>query len=289
MMYSMTGFGRSVVNVPNKKITIEVRSLNSKNLDLNVKLPSYYREKEIDIRDQVSKTLSRGKIEVSIYVEITGAVNAYAVNREIVKSYMEDLYALADEQTSKAELLGMAMRLPDSVQSGRDELDENEWMEIQKGITQALNACLDFRKQEGLSLEKDLGESIQAISDLSMKADSYAAEREELTRNRLKNALEQLESSDKADPDRFEQELIFYLEKYDINEEKVRLSNHLEYFQKTMKEGGACGKKLGFISQELGREINTMGSKANHAELQKTVVQMKDYLERIKEQILNVL
>lgn len=284
----MTGFGRAVAEVPNKKITVEVKALNSKQVDMNVKMPSFYREKELDIRDRAAKKLLRGKIDLSIYVEITGESKSYSINADAVKSYMNDLLAIADEDISKTELMNMALKMPETVKQSREELDPKEWEAISTAVDQAVDACDQYRIDEGKSLEDDILSQIHSIAKLMEEIPAFEKERKENTRNKLMQALEQGNLKDALDKERFEQELIYYLEKYDINEEKVRLSNHLSYFEESMKEG-VSGKKLGFIAQELGREINTIGSKANHPEIQKIVVNMKDALERIKEQVLNVL
>lgn len=288
MTKSMTGFGRAIAEVPNKKITVEIKALNSKQVDLNVKMPSFYREKEMDIRDRVAKQMLRGKIDLSIYIEITGESKAYSLNADALKAYMRDLQELSTEQISNAELIQMALKLPETVKQSREELDPEEWKVISDAVDQAIEAAMQYRTDEGKSLEEDILSQIAAIADLLNEIPPFEQERKDNTRQKLHAALEQGNLKDAIDKDRFEQELIFYLEKYDINEEKVRLKNHLSYFEESMKDG-VSGKKLGFIAQEIGREVNTIGSKANHAEIQKIVVNMKDALERIKEQVLNVL
>lgn len=286
MIQSMTGFGKASLQLPTKKITVELKSLNSKGLDLNTRMPSIYREMELGLRNQLSQRLERGKIDFSLYIEITGEDTSSKINVPIIKGYIAQMKAimpLADE----VELMKMAIRMPDALKTEREEIDENEWKEIQKVIDQALENMAQFRKDEGVSLEKEFLHRIANIMTLMNNAVAYDAERIETVKNRLRTAIEDLQLA--VDESRFEQELIFYLEKYDITEEKVRLENHLNYFIETLAGTEANGRKLGFITQEMGREINTMGSKSNHTEMQKLVVMMKDELEKIKEQVLNVL
>ena len=286
MIQSMTGFGKAFMQLSNKKITVEIKSLNSKGLDLNVRTPSVYREMELQIRNTIAQRLERGKIDFSLYIEVTGEETSAKINVPIVKGYinqMKEVIPNADE----TELMKMAVRMPDSLKTEREELDKTEWLQIEKVINEALDNISTFRSDEGLSLEKEFELRISNIENLMNEAVSYDAERVETVKTRLRTALEELKAT--VDENRFEQELIFYLEKYDITEERVRLGNHLKYFLETMKNEEALGRKLGFITQEIGREINTMGSKSNHTEMQKLVVQMKDELEKIKEQVLNVL
>jgi uncharacterized protein (TIGR00255 family) len=282
----MTGFGKASLQLPTKKITVELKSLNSKGLDLNTRMPSVFREMELGLRNQLSQRLERGKIDFSLYIEVTGEETSSKINVPIVKGYINQMKAViptADE----TELMKMAVRMPDALKTERDEIDENEWKEIQKVIDEALENIAQFRKDEGVSLEKEFLHRIANIMTLMNNAVAYDVERVETVKTRLRTALDELKEN--VDENRFEQELIFYLEKYDITEEKVRLENHLNYFIETLAGTEANGRKLGFITQEMGREINTMGSKSNHAEMQKLVVQMKDELEKIKEQVLNVL
>ncbi|MFC4739358.1 YicC/YloC family endoribonuclease [Flavobacterium ponti] len=286
MIQSMTGFGKAFMQLPNKKITVEIKSLNSKGLDLNVRTPSIYREMELQIRNSIAQRLERGKIDFSLYIEVTGEETSAKINVPIVKGYinqMKEVIPNADE----TELMKMAVRMPDALKTEREELDKNEWLQIEKVINEALDNISTFRSDEGVSLEKEFELRISNIENLMNEAVSYDSERVETVKTRLRTALEELKAT--IDENRFEQELIFYLEKYDITEERVRLGNHLNYFLETMKNEEALGRKLGFITQEIGREINTMGSKSNHTEMQKLVVQMKDELEKIKEQVLNVL
>ncbi len=286
MIQSMTGFGKATVQLPTKKITVEVKSLNSKGLDLNVRMPSVYREMELGLRTQIAAALERGKIDFSIFIESTSEQTATKVNVPIVQEYMNQLkavYANADE----TELMKMAIRMPDALKVERDEIDENDWSQIQLVIDEALANILNFRQAEGLSLEKEFRLRIGNISQYMNDALALDSERVQAIKDRLQTAISELKVN--VDENRFEQELIYYLEKLDITEEKVRLTNHLVYFLETIKGNEANGRKLGFITQEMGREINTMGSKANHAQMQKLVVMMKDELEKIKEQVLNVL
>lgn len=286
MIQSMTGFGKASLQLPTKKITVEIKSLNSKGLDLNTRMPSVYREMELGLRNQISQRLERGKIDFSLYIEVTGEETSSKINVPIVKGYINQMKAVIPN-ADETELMKMAVRMPDALKTERDEIDENEWKEIQKVINEALENIANFRKDEGASLEKEFQSRIGNILSLMNEAVSFDKERIETVKTRLKMALEELQVN--VDQNRFEQELIFYLEKYDITEEKVRLENHLNYFIETLAGTEANGRKLGFITQEMGREINTMGSKSNHSEMQKLVVMMKDELEKIKEQVLNVL
>ncbi len=282
----MTGFGKASLQLPTKKITVEIKSLNSKGLDLNTRMPSVFREMELSVRNQISQRLERGKVDFSLFMEITGEETSSKINVPIIKGYIQQMKAVIPN-ADETELMKMAVRMPDALKIERDELDENEWKQIQTVIDEALENIIQFRKYEGASLEKEFQLRIANIEKYMNDAVSYDAERVETVKTRLRTALEELKVS--VDENRFEQELIFYLEKYDITEEKVRLTNHLNYFLETLKGTDANGRKLGFITQEMGREINTMGSKSNHSEMQKLVVQMKDELEKIKEQVLNVL
>lgn len=286
MIHSMTGFGKASLQLPTKKITVEIKSLNSKGLDLNTRMPSVFREMELGLRNQISQRLERGKVDFSLYVEVTGEETTSKINVPIVKGYINQMKAVIPN-ADETELMKMAVRMPDALKTERDEIDENEWKQIQTVIDEALENIANFRKDEGTSLEKEFQLRIANIEKLMNEAVSYDAERVETVKTRLRTALDELKVN--VDENRFEQELIFYLEKYDITEEKVRLSNHLNYFLETLNGTEANGRKLGFITQEMGREINTMGSKSNHTEMQKLVVMMKDELEKIKEQVLNVL
>jgi uncharacterized protein (TIGR00255 family) len=281
----MTGYGKSVLQLPTKKISIELKSLNSKNLDLNARMPSMYREKELAIRSLIATKLVRGKIDFSLYVEITGEETSSTVNQPVVKKYMEQLRNVV--AASDTELLKMAIKMPDALNTERDEIDENEWKLIQSEIDNTLDKIQAFRFQEGKALEKDFELRIRNIDNLLQEVIKIDPDRIEGVRARLEKGIAEIK--ERVDENRFEQELVYYIEKYDITEEKVRLHNHLEYFIKSLNSADSNGKKLGFIGQEIGREINTIGSKANYAPMQKLVVQMKDELEKVKEQLLNVL
>ena len=274
-----------MLQLSTKKITIELKSLNSKNLDLNVRIPSYYREKELDVRKKLASTLIRGKVDFSIYIENNGGEVSSKINELAVKEYMNQLKGIVD--SNEMELLKMAVRLPDSLKTEREELDENEWLEIDKTINETIEKIIQYRIDEGVSMQTDFDLRISIIENLLEEIIEVDPKRIEKVKEKIKNAIEELEA--KIDESRFEQELIYYIEKLDITEEKVRLKNHLDYFKKELQGDISNGKKLGFITQEIGREINTIGSKSNFADMQKLVVQMKDELEKIKEQNLNVL
>ena len=288
MIQSMTGYGKAVLQLPTKKVTIEIKSLNSKNLDLNVRIPSYYKEKELAVRKKLASALVRGKIDFSIYVEMTSDETSTKVNKSVVKQYIEQLRNTIDTgRASDVVLLEMAIRMPDALATEREELDENEWTLINKNIDIAITEIVQYRIDEAASLEVDFRERIANINTYLNEVKALDSDRVENVKTRLKKAIDDLKVD--TDENRFEQELIYYLEKLDINEEKVRLANHLDYFLQTLASEDSNGKKLGFIVQEMGREINTTGSKANYAPMQKAVIQMKNELEQIKEQILNVL
>lgn len=282
----MTGFGKATLQLATKKITVEIKSLNSKGLDLNTRMPSVYREMELNLRNQIAQSLERGKIDFSLFVEITGEETSSKINAPIIKGYIAQMREILPE-ADPTELMKMAVRMPDALKTERDEIDPEEWKQIQTVINQALNNINQFRKDEGVTLEKEFLHRISNILNLMNQALAFDTERVETIKTRLRSALDELKEN--VDENRFEQELIFYLEKYDITEEKVRLESHLNYFIETLAGNEANGRKLGFITQEMGREINTMGSKSNHSEMQKLVVMMKDELEKIKEQVLNVL
>ncbi len=286
MIHSMTGFGKASVQLPLKKLTIEIKSLNSKSLDLSVRLSQQYKEKELEVRNVIAQRLERGKIECSLYIEVTGEETSSTINAPIVKSYIQQMKSIIPDADA-TELMKMAVRMPDALKVERAELDEEEWKEIQKILNEALNNIVEFRRQEGAKLQNDFEQQIGSIRILMDEVATYETERINAVKERLRQGLEELKVN--TDQNRFEQELIYYIEKLDINEEKVRLTNHLDYFIETMNGTQANGRKLGFIAQEMGREINTMGSKSNHSEMQKCVVQMKDELEKIKEQVLNIL
>ena len=281
----MTGYGKTVLQLSAKKITIELKSLNSKNLDINVRIPSYYREKELDSRNKIAKNLRRGKIDFFIYVEENGGSTSSKINENVVKEYMNQLKNVVD--SDDMELLKMAVRLPDSLKMEKEELDLEEWERINTAIDATLEELTIYRIDEGKVLEKDFLMRISKIESLLDNIIEIDPQRVENIKDKLKKSLAELEA--KIDQNRFEQELIYYIEKLDITEELVRLKNHLDYFLSELKSDDSNGKKLGFIGQEIGREINTIGSKSNFAPMQKIVVQMKDELEKIKEQNLNVL
>ncbi len=281
----MTGYGKSVLQLPTKKISIELKSLNSKNLDVNARMPSMYRAKELDIRKSIAKHLVRGKVDFSLYVEITGEETSSKINKTVVKEYIKQLKDVVDGDTT--ELLKMAVRLPDAVTTERDDIDEEEWSTIASGIADAISKIVAYREDEGAILKQDFLDRISNLKQLLQQVIVMDPERIEGVRARLEKGIAEIK--EKVDENRFEQELIYYIEKFDITEEKVRLDNHLDYFVQALNSDDSNGKKLGFISQEIGREINTIGSKSNYAPMQKLVVQMKDELEKIKEQLLNVL
>ena len=281
----MTGFGKHVLQLPGKKITVELKTLNSKNLDINARVPQAYREKELIFRNSIAQSLGRGKIDFGLYVEANGEAASSKINEGVVRDYMEQLGRIASGD--QLQLLEMALRLPDTLRTEKEELDPEEFREIQQALQKALEGVNDYRSEEGKAIEADFCNRIHAIQGYLKEVEKLDGERLAAVRQRLAKAVAELRET--VDPNRFEQELIYYLEKYDITEEKVRLSKHLDYFMNTMESGESNGKKLGFICQEIGREINTIGSKANDAPMQRVVVQMKDELEKIKEQILNVL
>jgi len=282
----MTGYGKSVIQLPTKKISIEIKSLNSKNLDLNTRMPSMYREKELGVRKLIASKLVRGKVDFSLYMESTGEETSTQINTTLVKQYIKQLKAVINTG-EETEYLKMAVRMPDALTTEREEIDENEWSEIAKVIDSSLEKIIQYRLDEGAILEADFVGRVQTISNLLDDVIAMDPDRIDGVRERLAKGISDIK--EKVDENRFEQELVYYIEKFDITEEKVRLENHLEYFQKALQSDDSNGKKLGFISQEMGREINTIGSKSNHAPMQKLVVQMKDELEKIKEQLLNVL
>ncbi len=285
MIKSMTGYGKSVIQLPTKKITVELKSLNSKNLDLNTRVPSSYREKELEIRKLISKSLVRGKVDFNLYIEVTGEKTTAKVNEGVVKQYMNQLKNISS--VAEVELLKMAVKMPDSMKTEREKIDAGEFKNILEAVNEALTALNKYRLDEGTVLGNDFKIRIKNISELLIKVVAVDSERMAIVKNRLRKAVEDLKEA--VDENRFEQELIYYLEKYDITEEKVRLKNHLNYFNEALASSDSNGKKIGFICQEIGREINTIGSKSNHAPMQQLVVQMKDELEKIKEQSLNVL
>jgi len=288
MIHSMTGYGKSVLHLSDKKVTIEIKSLNSKNLDLNVRIPSYYRVKELAVRKELASKLVRGKVDFSIYIEMTADETSTTVNKGVVSEYMQQLRNVVQTGSSNdVELLKMAVRMPDALKTEREELDEDEWAQISVNIQKAIKDIIQYRIDEAASLEKDFKLRIENIQSYLEEVKSFDGARITHVKERLKKAIDDLKVQ--TDENRFEQELIYYLEKLDINEEKVRLANHLTYFLQELGTEDSNGKKLGFIVQEIGREVNTIGSKANFAPMQKAVIQKKNELEKIKEQVFNVL
>lgn len=285
MIHSMTGYGKSVLELPTKTIRLELKSLNSKSLDLNMRMPSMYRAKELELRKLIGLQLGRGKVDFSLYVEFNKGEAPAKINVEVVKSYMGQLQGISS--AAPLELLKMAVKMPDALTTEREDIDPKEWKLISRELSVVLERVEEYRKDEGAVLKTDFLKRISNIDALLKTIIDIDPERIEHVRDRLNKGVADLK--EKVDQNRFEQELIYYIEKLDITEEKIRLKNHLDYFNKTLKSDYSNGKKLGFISQEIGREINTIGSKANFAPMQKLVVQMKDELEKIKEQSLNVL
>ncbi len=281
----MTGYGKTVIQLPTRKISIEIKSLNSKNLDLNARMPSTYRVKELEIRKRIAAKLERGKVDFALYVDVTGEETSSSINKSIVGSYMNQLREVA--KATEGELLQMAIRLPDAINTEREDINEDEWKQLSEVIDTTLEKLVQYRKEEGMSLKLDFEKRIENLNSLLKAIELIDPERIENVRAKLEKGISDIK--EKVDENRFEQELIYYIEKFDITEEKVRLNNHLDYFISTLRSKDSNGKKLGFICQEIGREINTIGSKANFAPMQKLVVQMKDELEKIKEQMLNVL
>lgn len=286
MIQSMTGYGKAVVECDDKKITIEIRSLNSKTLDLNTRLPFLYKEKELEIRKILSEKLQRGKVDFSIQTEVNSVSKAQQINPDIIKAYINEFKEIVPD-ASDSELLSIVMRLPDVMAFSSKELDEDEWNKVVKLMDEAVQNLNEFRVSEGKVLEQEFIQRIGIIQDLLVQVVPFEKERIQTLKERFTKNLEELAAE--YDQNRFEQELIYYLEKLDITEEKVRLKNHCDYFIETLKTNDSEGKKLGFICQEIGREINTLGSKSNHSEMQKIVVQMKNELEKVKEQVLNIL
>jgi len=291
MIQSMTGFGKVTCEYGNKKIVVEVKSLNSKQLDVSTRISGLYREKDIEIRNELSQKLERGKVDLSLYVDNSGKESVTQINQSVVESYYLQIKALSDKIgiDVPANWFDVLLRLPDTMKTEAVELDENEWIEIRKTIALAIEQLTVFRIQEGKSLEAVFVDKIAHITQLLDDVAPFESERVEKIKARLEETLTALSDKIDYDKNRLEQELIFYIEKLDVNEEKVRLRNHLEYFIETMQHEKSPGKKLGFIAQEIGREVNTLGSKSNNSEMQKIVVLMKDDLEQIKEQVLNVL
>jgi len=289
MLLSMTGFGKTTCEVGNKKLTIEIKSLNSKQLDLNSRVPANYRDREMEIRNILSNKLIRGKVDFTMYSEMGNTDALTEINTDVVKTYCKQLAQIAEElKIGATDVLSIAMRLPDAMKTEHEEINDEDWKIISNAIEDAANQLIAFRKQEGIALANDIANRIYNIQNLLAKVPEYETARIDRIKERIRKDLNEFIKAENINQDRFEQEMIFYIEKLDITEEKVRLANHCKYFLDTMQQE-AQGRQLGFIAQEMGREINTLGSKANDSELQKIVVCMKDELEKIKEQILNVL
>ena len=291
MIQSMTGYGKAVVAFKEKKIHVEIKSLNSKQLDLNTRIAPLYREKEMEMRQMVAEALIRGKIDMSVWVEKDMAVDPTPINTQLVENYYQQIKTISAKTgiPMPEDWFYTLLRMPDVLtKTDTEELDEEEWTVVKGGVAEALNSLVDFRIQEGAALQKKFTEKIDNIAKLMGEIEPYEKSRVEKIKARIIDGLQQIPSAE-YDKNRLEQELIYYIEKLDISEEKQRLANHLKYFRDTMEESAGQGKKLGFIAQEMGREINTTGSKSNQAEMQNIVVKMKDELEQIKEQVLNVL
>ena len=291
MIQSMTGFGKATCEYGNKKIVVEIKSLNSKQLDVSTRISGLYREKDIEIRNELSQKLERGKIDLSLYVDNSGKESVTQINQSVIEAYYEQIRTLSQNLDIEvpSNWFEVLLRLPDTMKTETVEMDNNEWGEIKKAIALAIDQLTEFRIQEGKSLEGVFNTKIAHIVQLLEETAPYEMERVEKIKARLEENLQALSDKIDYDKNRLEQELIFYIEKLDVNEEKVRLRNHLDYFIEIMQHEKSPGKKLGFIAQEIGREINTLGSKSNQSEMQKIVVLMKDDLEQIKEQVLNVL
>ncbi len=291
MLLSMTGFGKATTELTDKKIVVEIKSLNSKQLDLSARVPNAYKEKEIELRNTIARVLERGKVEVNIYTENVGKVVSTQINQNVLEAYYQQIKQSAT-QLGVAEpgesLFNILLRMPDVMKSETQEVSDAEWEALNSSVKQAIVQLIEFRLQEGEMLEDLFRSKIANIARLLNEVEQYETERVEKIRLRIEEALQKIGEKD-YDKNRLEQEMIYYIEKLDVNEEKNRLNNHLQYFIETMEGKSGQGKKLGFILQEIGREINTLGSKSNHAEMQKIVVQMKDDLEQMKEQILNVM
>lgn len=290
MIHSMTGYGKAVAELPNKKITIEIKSLNSKQFDLFTRIPYIYKEKEIALRNDLSRKLERGKIDLNFNIEAISKDVSSKIDHHVLQQYLHELKQLAREMnvSEPNDWLTTLLRLPEVMKQDTEELDEKEWNLIEKAINNAVKELMVFRAQEGEMLLNLLNEKIENIRALLKEVEPFEAERMDKVKTRINEALANLGNID-IDKNRFEQEMIYYIEKFDVNEEKTRLTNHLDYFIETLNCEKSQGKKLGFIAQEIGREVNTLGSKSNHSEMQRVVVQMKDELEQIKEQVLNVL
>jgi uncharacterized protein (TIGR00255 family) len=290
MIRSMTGYGKAEGVVLNRKYSVEVRSLNSKQFDLNARIPAIFREKEMQLRKLLRSRVIRGKCDFFLSYETDATETKHEINTDLVKSYLSQLEKISKESDIKTDnLLAIAMKMPDALQHPKEELDDDVWSQVEVLIVQALDAFDGFREVEGAAIEKDFKAGISIISEESKNLDPLLEERLKRIRTRIKSNLEEVIDRSKIDENRFEQEVLFYIEKQDVAEERSRLAAHCDHFEDILKNGIGQGKKFGFIAQEIGREINTLGSKANDADIQRLVVKMKDELEKIKEQVLNVL
>lgn len=291
MIQSMTGYGKATAEVGNRKVIVEIKSLNSKAMDISTKIIPAYRDKELDIRSRITAALERGKVDFALYIDAAAATGAQTINAAVFNSYLQQIESLAlkTEYRVPDDIISTVLRMPEVLSSNQqEEVSDEEWQAVSKAVDQAINALVEYRKVEGAALERKFREKISNISALLASVEPYEKERVNKIKERMRASM--IDAVGKNyDENRFEQEMIFYIEKLDISEEKQRLSNHLDYFIKTLEEGHGQGKKLGFIAQEMGREINTLGSKSNQAEMQNIVVRMKDELEQIKEQVLNVM
>ena len=291
MIQSMTGYGKAVVAYKDKKIHVEVKSLNSKQLDLNTRIAALYREKEMEMRQMVAEALIRGKVDMSVWIEKDMAVDPTPINAALVENYYQQIKSISEKTGIPVpeDWFYTLLRMPDVLtKTDTEELEEEEWQTVKGAVSEALKNLVDFRTQEGAALQKKFTEKIDNIAILLAEIEPYEKQRVEKIRQRITDGLASIPDVE-YDKNRLEQEMIYYIEKLDISEEKQRLTNHLKYFRDTMNEPAGQGKKLGFIAQEMGREINTTGSKSNQAEMQNIVVKMKDELEQIKEQVLNAL
>jgi len=290
MIKSMTGFGKAICELPDKLVTVEIKTLNSKQLDMHLRLPPLYKEKEPEIRQFISQYLERGKVELNLNIENTGPTSNYSFNHQLAETYYTELKQMASRIGEEPkEYLPLLVRLPDVMAAEKMELDETEWLEVFKGIKSAAEKVNEFRSKEGKILEADFIKRIELIENSYKEIGAFEEKRQVFMREKIRKGLNELAEKGAVDENRFEQELIYYMEKFDITEEKVRLQQHIDYFLTTVKENNSNGKKLNFIGQEIGREINTIGSKANDADIQKIVVVMKDELEKVKEQLFNIL
>ncbi len=290
MSKSMTGFGKAESELENKKIIVEIKTLNSRQVDLNTRMPNVYRHKELEIRNLLSKRLRRGKIELNIHLEQTGDSSNFTLNKALAKKYYEEVKELAEEinLTEFENYLPIVLKMPEVLKAEKEDVKDEEWKILESTIAKAIIRVDEFRIREGTNLQKDISQRVHKIMELLLQVESFEAVRIDQIKSRIQKNLSNLPDTE-IDQNRFEQELIYYLEKIDITEEKVRLKQHCDYFLETIEGKGSLGKKLGFISQEIGREVNTLGSKANEVNIQKIVIQMKDELEKIKEQLFNIL